>query len=302
MGVRNPAHPRPPRARARGQPRKPSSWQPRCDTAASSLPAPWRAPCPPPSPSPLSALFTALVVVLALVLLLGRLHLLLASLLDAAHLGELLRARRRFLVVVGVCDLEELGVAISRTAMMGRPDDGRRRSSSRGVGRGGGCRRVRDADAAEHGGGGDDRRLRGPADGGSRVDAPLDDCHPARGPAEAGGIHARGVVGSVVGSVGGGGDERAGPPRAGSGAPGARTAAQRGTAAGATGPRAVPFAGRWAIEAWRAPAPVAAPAASIARVALMVQFASSLPRCAIRPRLPRIRAALRAESRGCCGS
>ena len=47
---------------------------------------------------------------------------------------------------------------------------------------------------------------------------------------------------------------------------------------------------------------LAAPAASIARVALMVQFASSLPRCAIRPRLPRIRAALRAESRGCCGS
>ena len=110
---------------------------------------------------------------------------------------------------------------------MGRPDDGRRRSSSRGVGRGGGCRRVRDADAAEHGGGDDDRRLRGPADGGSRVDAPLDDCHPARGPAEAGGIHARGVVGSVVGSVGGGGDERAGPPRAGPGAPGARAAAQR---------------------------------------------------------------------------
>ena len=85
-------------------------------------------------------------------------------------------------------------------------------------------------------------------------------------------------------------------------APQARAPRRSGTAAGATGPRAVPFAGRWAIEAWRAPAPVAAPAASIARVALMVQFASSLPRCAIRPRLPRIRAALRAESRGCCGS
>ena len=80
-------------------------------------------------------------------------------------------------------------------------------------------------------------------------------------------------------------------------APQARAPRRSGTAAGAAKPRAVPFAGRLAIEAWRAPAPVAAPAASIARVALMVQFASSLPRCAIRPRLPRIRAALRAESR-----